>query len=433
MIHKYDDNDKHTSIIKHACGFLFMCFSFFYLSFLQGELISKAQYIYSRGATTYSILWGAIIITVLLRLLQLAVHKFIDVKYGFYALTYIPSILLLKIISNVDIKTSDSFSLGWWWIGIPLVLGFAYLLIRLGHYIDDTYYRTKTSKTLSNYLIPNFLILFFSILWCVSCNPSSDVDLYEQKVERLIIDGKYKEAVNVGKKSLNANCRLTNLRMYALSHLGVLPDRLFDYPQYYGIDGLLCITDIDSLRYRIDASDISSYLGMRYISSIRNTTQFFNEAINNQQLIVDSLMGIELTKYNNPDSLKMELGKRYYLLKEEKRRIDDYMLCGLLLERDLEKFKKKLNTSYGLNVNSDSIVPVDSLPKSYREALVMIYPNVDDTLMLKNYSEYLEMKADFQDSTECSNMTRRHFGNTFWWYFDNPNITKHSYIYNKNI
>ena len=276
---------------------------------------------------------------------------------------------------------------------------------------------------MSPVLTTNLLLLLLAMLWCGSCHSASDVNLYEQKVERLVSIGDYESALKVGKKSLNSNRRLSNLRMYALSRIDSLPDHLFDFPQYYGINGLLCVSDTNDVYYRIDAVDICSYLGLNKLSNIKSTEQFFNEVVYNQQLSIDSLMGVELYKSSNPDSLKDDVRNRYNNLKIAKRRIDDYILCGLLLERKLDRFKIQINKSYGFNVNSDSIVPATKLPKHYREALVMVYPNIEDTLMLKQYDDYLKLKDQYKDSVVCSNRTRRVYGNTFWWYYDNPSIS----------
>ena len=51
-----------------------MLFSFCYLFFLQGEILAEAQFVYSKGITSYNILIGAIIITVILQIVQWIVN-----------------------------------------------------------------------------------------------------------------------------------------------------------------------------------------------------------------------------------------------------------------------------------------------------------------------------------------------------------------------
>lgn len=428
------DNHNAAGIVRHSCGIIFILFSFLYLFFLQGEILSKAQYVFSKGTTTYSIFWGALIITVVLRLIQLPVSKYMNLPLRFHALTYIPSALLLTVICDVASSAVNGTSSGGWWFGLPFMLVVFYFLSRIAIYFDSSLYSSSNrSRSLSPYLFTNSLALIFVILACATCNSSTDVDIYEQRIERLILEGDYDNALETGKKSLSTNRRVTNLRMYALSKLGKLPDRLFDYPQYYGSDGLLCVSDTSQRLYRFDSNDICEYLGVRCDSGILTTADYFKSVVFRQQLVTDSLMSIELARSANPDSLQDEINSHYEVLKKEKKRIDDYILCGLLLDRDIDGFKEKLDKTYTGESFTDSVVPVESLPKAYREAMVMIYPEIGDTVMLELYTRFLDLRESVKDSTASSNITRREriendkpgtFGNTFWWYYYNPNITK---------
>lgn len=430
----YSHNNNTAGIIRHSCGIIFILFSFLYLYFLQGELISKAQYVLSNGTTTYSIFWGALIITAVLRLIQIPISKYIKVPVRYHALSYLPSMTLLTALCDVASATTKGESSGGWWLGLIVLFFLFYLLVRFAVYIDSALYTNpKWSNKLSPYLTSNSIAFLLIIFCCGTCNSSTDVDMYEQKVERLVLNNDYEDAIRVGEKSLNANLRLTNLRMYALSEQGLLADRLFDYPQYYGSEGLLCVSDTGRHLYRFDARDICQYLGVPCDSNIHTTTDYFNSVVFRQQLVADSLMGIELARSNNPDSLQGQIDMHYEKLKTDKRRIDDYILCGLLLDRNIDGFKEKLDELYSKEYFSDSVVPVDSLPRAYREAMVMIYPEIGDTMMLEQYATYLDLKESEKDSTVSSNITRRKkigensprtFGNTYWWYYYNPKITR---------
>jgi len=193
------------------------------------------------------------------------------------------------------------------------------------------------------------------------------------------------------------------------------------------------VSDTSQRLYRFDSNDICEYLGVRCDSGILTTADYFKSVVFRQQLVADSLMSIELARSSNPDSLQDEINSHYEILKKEKKRIDDYILCGLLLDRDIDGFKEKLDKTYTGESFTDSVVPVESLPKAYREAMVMIYPEIGDTVMLELYTRFLDLRESVKDSTASSNITRREriendkpgtFGNTFWWYYYNPNITK---------
>ena len=423
MIIHYSDNKNTAGIVRHSCGILFILFSFCYLYFLQGELISKAQYVFSNGMTTYSIFWGALIITVVLRIIQIPAEKFVTIPLRYYALTYIPSFLVLSVICDVNHDVFENFSLGWWWLGIPFVLCLFYFLSKFAVIVDTDTKDNQRGYGSIPYLWPNFIILIIVMVFCGTCHSATDVDMYEQKIERLLLEKDYDKALNVGLKSVDSNLRLTNLRMYALSKTGKLPQCLFEYPQYYGLDGLLCVTDTSSHCYRFDSSDICSYIGVPCDSSIHDSEQYFKKMSIVQLLVSDSIMDIERLKSEHNDSLDMMTQYRYERLKNRKKIIDDYILCGLLLKRDIDAFKDHLEHSFIDEERTDSIVLADSLPKAYREALVMVTPEVCDTAMIKAYGSYLEMKAAHKDSTISSNMTRRKYGNTFWWYYYNPSVT----------
>ncbi len=430
----YYNHNNTAGIVKYSCGIIFILFTFFYLYFLQGEILSKAQFVYSHGKTAYSIFWGAIIITLILRVIQLPIQKFLNLPIKIHAISFIPSFLLLTIICHISSTAIDNYEMGWLWLIILLFIISISLLSKFSIYLDSLWGNNMLRpSSLHTYLWPNFLIFILAILLCATCNPVNEVNFYEQKVERLILIGNYKDALNVGRKSLDTNLRLSNLRMYALSKLDQLPECLFDYPQYYGSLGLLCVPDTNSLLYRIDAKDICEYLGVQCDSSTHSTDDYFTSVKLRQQIVSDSLMGIELVKSNNPDSLKQEIELKYEILKCDKKRIDDYILCGLLLDRNIDAFKEMLDKAYTVEVSKDSVVSVENLPIAYREALVMIYPEIGDTTMIKLYSRFLDLKESVKDSTASSNITRKTrisnsttktFGNTFWWYYFNPKITK---------
>ena len=427
-----------AGIVKHSCGIIFILFTFFYLFFLQGEILSKAQYIFSDGKTSYSIFWGALIITLILRLIQLPAQKFMKVPVRLHAISYIPSFLLLTIICYVSGAAINDCGKGWLWFFILLFIIAISLIQKFSLYLESLCGSNMLrSNHLSTVLWPNFLIFILSILLCGTCNPLSEVDFYEQKVERLVDNDNNKAALEVGKNSINSNLRLTNLRMFALSKLDLLPECLFDYPQYYGSQGLLSVPDTNNRLFRIDARDISMYLGVLCDSSIHSTDEYFKAVKFRQQLVSDSLMGIELMRSDNPDSLKKEIVLKYDILKREKSRIEDYILCGLLLDRNIDAFKEMLDKAYAFEVSKDSVVSVENLPCAYREALVMIYPEIGDMAMIKLYSKFLDLKESVKDSTASSNITRKTkisnsttktFGNSFWWYYYNPKITKRNYL-----
>ena len=388
---------KTAGIIRYSCGILFMLFSFCYLYFLQGEILAEAQFVYSKGVTTYNIFVGACIITVVLQLLQWVVSLLSRLPSRWYALSYVPSMLMLAMLTDVNEEVIEHFSLGaWLWVA-PIVLVVYVALAIVAHTVDADF--EKYASDVKSQIYPNFITLFLLMLVVGGIPQSTDVYHYELKAERLILEKDYEGACRVGERSLSTTPRLTQLRMYALSKQGLLAERIFDYPQYDGSQGLLDVTDTLS-SYRFSPQSICLHLGAFAGSSIHSTDRYYRIVLG------DSIWNAHTV---------------------------DYYLCSLLLDKRLKEFQRQLPRYYNL---SDTISNAyDQLPKAYREALFLIGERScaldgkivvgKDTLvtladrdMVTMFQEYNELKAELKDEKERVNKTHRQFGNTYWWYYD---------------
>lgn len=374
-----------------------MIFSFCYLFFLQGEILVEAQFVYSKGVTSYDVLIGAIVITVVLQVIQWIVALLSHLPSRWHALSYLPSMLMLAMLTDVNRGTIEHFSFGGWTWGAPILLLIYIFLVIIVRRVD-----ANTSVYMSgikSQIYPNFIILFFLMLGTGAIPQSTDVYHYELKAERLILAKDYKGAAAVGKISLRTSARLTQLRMYALSKQGLLPECIFDYPQYYGSDGLLNIADTSSLE-RFTSRDICFHLGAFPGKTVRNAARYY----------------------------KIVLGDSIY-----NQHTVDYYLCSLLLDKNLKEFCRQLPSYYNL---SDSCVGAyDSLPRAYREALLQqgersfalqgeivigtdTLATLSDNEMVGRFRDYNELKNSLKDTTERINRTHREYGNTYWWYYD---------------
>ena len=376
-------HQKTAGFIRYSCALLFMLFSFCYLFFLQGEILAEAQFVYSKGVTSYDILIGAIIITVILQIVQWIVSMLSRLPSRAHALSYLPSMLLLAMLTDVNEEAIEHFSFGAWVWVTPCILVAYILLVIFVKKVDHD--NSVDSRGIKSQIYPNFVILFLLIL-CVGAIPqTTDVYHYELKTERLILAKDYEGAAAVGKKSLRATARLTQLRMYALSKQDLLAENLFDYPQYYGSKGLLDIADTSSLE-RFTTQDICFHLGAFCGKSIQTADRYY------RLMLGDSMCN---------------------------QHTADYYLCSLLLDKKLPEFLRQLPRYYDL---SDSIA-YESLPRAYREALLQTGKKTDFDTDAR-FRDYNELKASLKDETERINKTHREFGNTYWWYYDYSHFAK---------
>lgn len=391
------DRQKTAGIIRYSCGILFVLFSFCYLFFLQGELLAEAQFVFSKGVTTYNLFIGAVIITLVLQILQWVVSMLSRLPASWHALSYLPPMLMLAILTDVDRATIQHFSFGpWTWIA-PVVLVCYCLLVVLSRKVssggddDSADYRAQ--------LYPNYIILFQLILAVGAIPQSTDVYHYELKAERLLLAKDYEAASRVGEHSLRTSARLTQLRMYALSKQGLLAERLFDYPQYDGSRGLLNVADTLSDE-RFTARGICLHLGAFCGTSVPSTDSYY------QLMLADTIWN---------------------------QHTADYYLCSLLLDKRLQTFCRQLPTYYAL---SDSVQHTgDHLPRAYREALLLAGDHEaalqgwvvvgGDTLthfadpdLTTRFNAYSQLQQDLPDQRERINQSHRQFGHTYWWYHD---------------
>ncbi len=400
MSYHYSYRNKTAGVIRYSCGILFLAFSFCYLYFLQGEILAQAQFVFSKGITEYSVLVGAIIIPLVLQFVQWLVSLLSRLPAKFYALTFIPSALMLAMLTDVDETTMHNFTFGaWTWIAPSIIFLYIIAVVIINRFTDSDSYYNLDNKSVA---YPNFIILLAIIIAVGSVPTTTDIYHFELKAERLILENDYEGAARVGKKSLRTSERLTQLRMYALSRQGILPDCLFEYPQHYGSAGLLDVADTLDNR-RVSAKEICLHLGAFCGTSIKSTDRYM------ELMMSDTLWN---------------------------KHTADYYLCGMLLDKKLDQFYENLPKYYNL---SDTIIGAyDSLPRYYREALMQIadkdkalfgkifingdsITTLSDTVMVAKYKDYSEMKIGIVNKVERINKTHRQHGDTFWWYYDFSN------------
>ena len=363
--------------VSWVCGSLFTIFSVLYLYFMQSDLLATAQHLLSQGKTSYSPLWGTAVITLVLLLPPGMFHRLFHFPARFRALSYFPSCLLLGMLTSgvPGGGWEVRWAIDWWLAGAALLLYLALIWVVL-HFPDVK----KGGPNFFSYLWPNLGILFLSFAVAGSLAETNDVYHYRLKAERMIAMGQDAEALEVGRKSLDADRSLTAMRVFALDRMGKLGERLFEYPQYSGSEGLV--------PERSDTAYAHGWVNLLYRhlggkpGKVKSVTQF-----------LERLSGL-------PSATSS---------------VADYLLCAYLLDKNLDAFAAALPKYYAIDEN---------LPLHYKEAVVLYdrlrtAPSVlyRDAAVETNLNDFVRHGAQYRHPVERANQCRRMYGHTYWWYY----------------
>ncbi len=370
---------KRTArMISWVCGSLFTLFSLLYLFVMQADLLATAQHLLSKGQTVYSPLWGTVIITLLLLLLQGVFRRIMVYPLRFHALYYFPSCVVLGLLTSIVPQTGWNVQLSTNWIWLTVCI-FLYILVTwMALHFPD---RKNGKQNAFSFLWVNFLWLALQVCMVNSIANTKDVYHYRLKAERYLVEGQDSLALQVGAKSLQTDRSLTAMRVFALSRENLLGEKLFDFPQYNGSQGLL--PSLSDTTYAHDwTKALYKHLGGKPGKNLKDNTRF-----------------LEL------------LSQRPSATAAAK----DYLLCAYLLDKNLDAFVAALPRCHEVN---------DNLPLHYKEALIL-YNRLHTTpaityknsVIETNLNDFLHYGMQYTHATERSNQCRRMYGNTYWWYY----------------
>lgn len=334
------------------------------------------QNIYSKGQTSYNSLVGAILIALTLLLFHVLISRlFKNRLFSLPALAFFPSAMLLTLITgciiNEDNTISQSSAITTFIISSIIyifVLSFIFKFkINFGHrFLKELWV---------NILIMSTVFLYV----CSFCNNNKKVHL-RAYVEQCLLQRKYKEALTV-LKSIEYNDNFTTLlTTYALSCESKLQDYLFEYNPKGKSQSLLPTNTNNTLIFPQD--EFYKRFGLTVIPFLTPIKQ------------------IEYSVYNG----------------HAKRQAVDYILCGYLLDGNIDAFANTIGKFYEIN---------DSLPKHYKEALILyrhlvtapsiIYKN---SIMDADFIDYQRLEQEITDYRKRKNKIRDIYGNTYWYYFN---------------
>lgn len=350
-------NSNSTAVILTACAIIFCLFTFCYTYFYQSDVLMADQFVLSDGQTKYYPLTAAILITVVLQLLQLLVRAFFRLYKSGHALTYLPSLLALAVITSGGKDIDKQFSFGpWWWIVPILLMAFVFAAFILRQ-IQEVEMPIKGPLLVSRCMWVNMLTLFV-MFFLVGVAGNSDKVFHERmKMERLLLENNPEEALEVGKKSYDTDSCLTLLRVHALAKTNQLGERLFEYP----------------------------------------------------------IVGGAAAMTPNGNSVRTLMYPAKDILVQKKKSAVDYQLCEHLLNKDLKAFASLLVRTYPLN----KPLPKHYREALYLYGVVTPYAQykLHDNVIAADYADFKKLQRQTPDKDARQAVVRDVYGKTYWYYF----------------
>lgn len=369
-------------VVAITCATLFAVFAFLFVAEYQAPLLEAFYNEVATGKLDYNAYLVGGVVSLLLTSLALWLNRLAKFRREWTALAYLPSALLLAFITDIDrgLYTGCSTSYSWIFIFVSgfAVYGFMAFILR-----KILFEKIKDVTMVTNRVLWRNMILLVMLMLLVGTLSNSEENF---KRETLVMShynkGDTDKALRVGLTSLDASHELTAMRAYILSSCDKLGEHIFEYPQYYASEGLLPPAERTS---PLVPDSVYSLLGTMPV---------------NDETAIEFL-----SRLAHSDSAT-QVHRNYYL-------------TSLLLEKQLIEFKSEVLEFYGS-------VAVDSLPKHYREAL-MLYADIadpadvtfelNDSVMRGKLDGLRSLEAKYDELFVRGNYVRLLYGNTYWWYF----------------
>ena len=377
------EEQRLQRVVATVCAALFAVFSFLFVAVYQAPLLEAFYNEVATGKLQYNPYLVGAVVSLALTLLALWLNRFAKFRREWTAVAYLPSALVLAFITDVDrtLYVGGRSYFGWIMIFILGLLVYFALSSLFGKILFEKI--KDVSMTMNRVVWRNLLL--FVLLICLVGTLSNGEENFKRETRLMSYynSGEFAKALNVGKNSDDASRELTVMRAYILAANGLLGEHFFEYPQLYATEGLL--------------------------PSMLRTSPLVPDS-------VYALLGATPMCDEKPETFLSRMAHSDSATTAAR----DYYLTSLLLEKRIFKFKEEINDLYGFE-------SVDSFPKHYREAL-LLYADIADsteTVTFKIDDEAMSARLDALRSEESKhsdvfvrgNYVRRHFGDTYWWYF----------------
>ena len=370
-------------VVMALCAILFAVFSFLFVAKSQSVLLELLYDKVATGKLQYNAYVVGGVISVALTIFALWLNKFTGFKREWTAFSFMPSAMVLAFITDIDrsLYTGEYDYLKWiivLAIGVFAYAAFSFVLRRI------LFAKIKNVAMSANRIIWRNLVLFVILFSLVGFLSNGEENFKrEALVASYYKKGDSDNALKVGYLSNVASHSLTVQRAYILAKGGMLGERLFEYPQYYGADGLIPAKEQVS---PLVPDSVYALLGASPLQG-EEALDVFKRALKNDNV--------------SPVA-------------------KDYYLSALLLDRKIVEFTDNVKTLYPDTETAN-------LPKHYQEALVLYSSINGDSVqasaaMQEQFNAFKALEAEHEDIFVRGNYLRRHFGRTYWWYFLYGNI-----------
>jgi len=381
MNYNHSRKNNSTIAVQVMCAIVFILFSFVWLFCFQSELLAMSQHMLSNGVTRYNPVVGTVIIIVVLMIVQLVVYGFTRLNKRFHALTYVPSMFLLAVLTSCHLNSDGSLDYGInIWLSIFVILFWGIFVFFAKQYQTVEY--NQSYSLFSRPMWINMLLMSLQIICLTSAANTNAVFHYRLKIEGLLQEAKYDKALKIGDESLESDADLQMVRMYALSREKALGEKLFQYP-IVGTSGQMLPTNGQTKMLFYPVDSLYRYLGGKP-----------SEAM-------EPMRYIEL------------LVRRDSIVPKQ---VADYRLCGLLIDKDIDRFAREVGKFYSIN---------KQLPRHYKEALTL-YRHLRSTPVLEyhdpvtdeNWRNMQELEKKYPNFMERKGKVSELYGTTYWYYYN---------------
>ena len=384
MNYRKKKHEGSAPVIRIVCATVFILFSWCWLYSFQCDLLTMAQHVLSHGLTHYNCFIGALGITALLWLLQHLVHRFTHLDKSFYALSFFPSMLFLGMLTDIvpDPAGGITHRFSWWLVVLAFLLWAALIyLARKFQEIDTDPHPHLFSRS----MWVNQIFMAWLIVLTVAIGNTNAVFHYRMKAEHCLLEGDYAGALKAGSQSLETDEHLVMLRMAALARQDALGEKLFEY-QLCGSSKSILPTDGHSTLLLYSADSIYKHLGA--VPAYPMEPMHYLKLVEHHMACKDTLTH---------------------------RAIADYLLSGYLIDKQIDTFAREIGKYYTLN---------DSLPKHYREAMVLythlrarpvaVYQN---SVLDEDYDNFRELRRQYPNKLEQQGKVADQYFGTYWYYY----------------